>query len=46
MTLYRLQQQGTFPKPIKITSHLVGWREQDVEAWLASRAPRGTSEAG
>lgn len=39
-TLYRMMQAGTFPKPIKVTSHAARWPVAEVDAWLASR-PRG-----
>ncbi len=35
--LYRLVQRGQFPKPIKISTKLVGWVESEVIAWLESR---------
>ena len=35
--LYRLVQKGQFPKPIKISTKLVGWVESEVIAWLESR---------
>jgi len=28
----------TFPKPIRLGARTVGWRESEVEAWIASRA--------
>lgn len=36
-TLWRWIQKGTFPKPIKIGSHAVAFRQSEVEDWLASR---------
>jgi len=35
--IYKAMQQGEFPKPIKLTSRAVGWRQSDIEAWLARR---------
>jgi prophage regulatory protein len=35
--IYELQAEGDFPMRVKITSHSVGWVEEDVQAWLARR---------
>jgi len=35
--IYELQSLGQFPMRIKITSHSVGWVEEDVQIWLARR---------
>ena len=42
--VYAAIKNGEFPAPIKLSARAVGWREADVEAWLAER-PRATSEA-
>jgi prophage regulatory protein len=34
-TLYRLIQDGKGPKPIRISSRRVVWRESDIRAFLA-----------
>ena len=36
-TIYRMIKDGEFPRPVKITTRAVGWRESDVAAWIASR---------
>jgi prophage regulatory protein len=36
-TLWRFQQQGTFPKPVKLGANSIGWLASEVEAWLLSR---------
>jgi prophage regulatory protein len=36
-TIYDLMSRGQFPKPIKLGERAVGWRESDVEKWLAER---------
>jgi prophage regulatory protein len=36
-TIYELQAEGDFPMRVKITSHSVGWVEEEVQAWLARR---------
>ena len=35
--IYELQSQGRFPMRVQITSHSVGWIEQEVQAWLVNR---------
>lgn len=29
--------KGTFPRPIKLGERAVGWRADDIDAWLAAR---------
>lgn len=37
-TLYRwLKEDPTFPQPVKIGSHSVGWVEAEINAWLEAR---------
>ncbi len=36
-TIYAWMASGDFPKPVALGARLVGWRESDIEAWLASR---------
>ena len=36
-TIYRWIANGTFPAPVRLGSHRVGWRKADIEAWLESR---------
>ena len=42
--LYKLMQQGTFPRPVKINQHSVRWVRSEVLDWINSR-PRATGEA-
>jgi prophage regulatory protein len=35
--IYELQAEGAFPMRVKLTSHSVGWLENEVQAWLARR---------
>jgi len=44
-TRWRLIKAGRFPKPVKLSDHAVGWRESELEQWLASRS-RVSGEAG
>lgn len=39
-TAWRLQKAGDFPLPVVISPGRVGWRESELQAWKASRAPR------
>jgi prophage regulatory protein len=32
--MYRMVQNGAFPKQIKISDRCVGWSEFAIEAWL------------
>lgn len=44
-TAWRLQKAGDFPPPVVISPGRVGWRESELEAWKASRAPRSAAAA-
>ena len=41
-TLWRLVKAGDFPRPIRLGARAVGWKAQEVVAWIDSR-PRATS---
>ena len=36
-TIYAWMERGEFPKPVALGARLVGWRESDIEAWMAAR---------
>lgn len=36
-TLYAMIADGRFPPPVKLGTRAVGWREADLNEWLASR---------
>lgn len=36
-TVWRLIRAGKFPSSVKITDHATGWKQSEIEAWLASR---------
>jgi prophage regulatory protein len=40
-TLWRRESAGLFPARIQLGPNMVGWAEEEVEAWLKSR-PRAT----
>lgn len=45
-TLYDWIAKGFFPKPVALGgSRAVGWRQSEVDAWLAARAPRDQNAA-
>jgi prophage regulatory protein len=35
-TLYRKIRDGSFPSQVKISVHGAGWRESDINRWVAS----------
>jgi prophage regulatory protein len=36
-TIYRYADDGAFPRPVKLTKRAVGWKSDEVEAWLSAR---------
>ena len=36
-SIYRLMQDGGFPRPVKVGPAAVRWRASDITAWLESR---------
>ena len=36
-TIYLRIQKGTFPRPINLGERAVGWAEDEIDAWIASR---------
>lgn len=39
-TIYKLMDEQGFPRPIKLTSRAVAWRESDVAAYLVKRSQK------
>jgi len=37
-TIYRLMQNGDFPRPIKLGRRAVGWKSEDIDKWLLVQA--------
>ncbi|NWF37509.1 AlpA family phage regulatory protein [Mariprofundus sp. KV] len=35
--VWRLEQDGRFPRRIKLSTNAVGWDSQEIEQWLQSR---------
>lgn len=42
-SIYAGIENGTFPKPIKLSERSVGWLEHEVQAWLKSRVTASRS---
>jgi prophage regulatory protein len=42
-TIYKMISNGDFPKAIQLTERSVGWKESDIQAWIASRLNVGES---
>ena len=36
--LYRLEQQGKFPRRVRLGANRVGWLASEVMAWIAEKA--------
>lgn len=36
-TIWRLRKAGNFPQPVKRQGRHIGWRESDIERWIADR---------
>ena len=34
-TIYRKMEDGTFPQKVKLSEHCCGWRESDLNRWIA-----------
>lgn len=40
-TIYDWMKRGEFPPPVALGARLVGWRESDIEAWMAACQTKG-----
>lgn len=38
-TIWRMTRRGEFPSPVSLSPGRVGYRRDEVEAWLRSREP-------
>ncbi|MBQ0824367.1 AlpA family phage regulatory protein [Microvirga sp. HBU67558] len=36
-TVWRKIREQDFPAPVRLTNHSIGWRQSDLDGWLASR---------
>ena len=41
-SIYRLMQDGEFPRPLRVGSNAVRWRLSDIIRWMESRPIGGT----
>lgn len=39
-TRWRLSRAGKFCAPVQLTKHAIGYREFEVDAWIAARQPK------
>lgn len=42
-TLYRLVKDHKFPRPVRLMTHSVAWRQHEVDAWIQTRQQFVTS---
>jgi prophage regulatory protein len=40
-TIYRRMLRSEFPASVPLGGHIVGWRESDINAWIAARGQGG-----
>lgn len=43
--VYEMIQAGDFPAPVSLSTRAVGWREEDIEAWINSRPVTSSHQA-
>lgn len=44
-SIYRMMDEGHFPRRVSLGSRAIGWRAGDVRAWLQSRMERREAPA-
>lgn len=42
-SIYEGIKEATFPAPVRLTKTAVGWRQSEIDAWIASREHVGVS---
>lgn len=40
-TIYRRMHRGDFPPSVPLGGNIVGWRESEINAWIAARGQGG-----
>ena len=45
-TIYSKMAKGEFPLPVQLSERAVGWRSQDIAAWLAGREAVSSTKRG
>ena len=43
-TIYRMINEGMFPRPVRIGRRAVAWLESDIERWIAARPAADPTE--
>ena len=41
-SIYRLMEDGDFPRPVRVGTNAIRWRWSDITRWLESRPLTGT----
>lgn len=44
--VYAMIARDEFPRPVRLGRRAVGWRVDDVEAWIATRPEGGSWQGG
>jgi prophage regulatory protein len=44
-TIYQKINEGTFPAPIRLSAHAVGWLSHEIDAWIEQRIRASRSAA-
>ena len=39
VTLWRMEREGKFPRRRRLMGSMVGWREDEIRAWVDNRKP-------
>lgn len=39
-TIYRRIKAGEFPGPVDLGGYIAGWRQSEIDAWIASLKPK------
>ena len=45
VTIYRLRQQGRFPRPIQLGKRTIRWRTSEIQEWIANTPEIETAAA-
>ena len=45
-TIYLRVSEGTFPRPVSLGAHAVGWLEAEIQEWLQRRIEESRKVAG
>jgi prophage regulatory protein len=44
-TIYQRVGEGTFPRPVNLGAHAVGWLETAIDGWLTAQIERSRKSA-